>query len=94
LIQADNHLEAGGLLVIRTPLMWKGFYNSYHHIRPYPPKAVLSILPHYKLCKLAYTMRLYPGKGSWSYMRMLLNIMSYFGLLNFKKNHYVMVLQK
>lgn len=35
-------LKPGGHLIIRSPLMYPGFYFDIDHIRPYPPEAILS----------------------------------------------------
>lgn len=36
--------KPGGYLVIRTPLMWKMFYQDIDHIRPYPPESIMNYL--------------------------------------------------
>jgi hypothetical protein len=33
-----------GYLVIRSPLMWKHFYDDIDHVRPYPPECILNYL--------------------------------------------------
>ena len=40
----DRHLKPGGLLIIRTPLLWDGFYNDLSHIRPYNPHVFIRYL--------------------------------------------------
>lgn len=35
-------LKNGGYLIIRSPLMYPGFYFNIDHIRPYPPESILS----------------------------------------------------
>jgi ubiquinone/menaquinone biosynthesis C-methylase UbiE len=35
-------LKPGGHLIIRSPLMYSGFYFDIDHIRPYPPEAILN----------------------------------------------------
>ncbi len=37
-------LRTGGILVIRTPMLYDGFYDDFTHIKPYHPKAVLHYL--------------------------------------------------
>jgi SAM-dependent methyltransferase len=36
--------QIDGLLVIRTPVLWRGFYDDLTHIRPYNPKVFLRYL--------------------------------------------------
>lgn len=33
----DRVLKLGGILVIRSPMPWFGFYGTFDHIKPYPP---------------------------------------------------------
>ena len=33
----DRVLKLGGILVIRSPMPWFGFYETFDHIKPYPP---------------------------------------------------------
>lgn len=37
-------LKLGGIVVMRTPMMHKFFYNELTHIRPYPPSAITTLL--------------------------------------------------
>jgi len=37
----DEMLVPGGLLIIRTPLLWDGFYDDLTHIRPYNPSVLI-----------------------------------------------------
>lgn len=39
-------LAIGGVLIIRTPLLWKHFYDDFTHVKPYYPNALLSYLCH------------------------------------------------
>lgn len=32
----------GGRLIVRSPLMWKHFYDDIDHVRPYPPESFIS----------------------------------------------------
>jgi hypothetical protein len=36
--------KKNGICIIRSPLMWKNFYNDIDHIRPYPPESVMGYL--------------------------------------------------
>jgi len=40
----DEMLVPGGLLIIRTPLLWDGFYDDLTHIRPYNPSVLIRYL--------------------------------------------------
>lgn len=33
-------VNAGGRLIVRSPLMWRYFYADIDHVRPYPPEAI------------------------------------------------------
>ena len=35
-----HSVNLGGRLIIRSPLMWDGFFYDIDHIRPYPPEAI------------------------------------------------------
>ncbi|MCB2231396.1 class I SAM-dependent methyltransferase [bacterium] len=43
LIEIDRVLAPDGVLVISTPMVWKGFYSDLSHVRPYNP----GVLTHY-----------------------------------------------
>jgi SAM-dependent methyltransferase len=38
-----DRLKVGGHLIIATPLMWARFFNDFDHVRPYHPRAILSV---------------------------------------------------
>jgi len=40
----DELLKPNGLLIIRTPLLWRGFYDDLSHIRPYNPPVFIRYL--------------------------------------------------
>lgn len=44
LSEFDRILMPNGILVIRAPLLWKGFYSTLTHIKPYNPEAILRYL--------------------------------------------------
>jgi len=64
----DSLLKPGGLLIIRTPLLWDGFYDDLSHIRPYNPavliryltgnnfqqKSFMNISSNYKVVRIIY----------------------------------------
>lgn len=37
-------LKPKGIFVLRSPLLWSGFYNNLTHLKPYPPKAITRYL--------------------------------------------------
>jgi len=38
--EMDRVLRPGGVLVIRSPCLWSGFYDNLTHVRPYHPQAI------------------------------------------------------
>jgi len=42
--QIDRVLKPGGILVLRGPMMWSGFWDDLTHIRPYPPGVIMKYL--------------------------------------------------
>ena len=44
LSEFDRVLNPGGILLIRSPLLWDGFYSDLTHIRPYNPEAIIHYL--------------------------------------------------
>ena len=49
LSEMDRVLKKGGVLCIRTPLLYSDFYSDFTHIKPYHPKAILHYLKSYNL---------------------------------------------
>lgn len=37
-------LKKGGIFVLTTPVMWRGFYNDFTHIRPYYAQSIIRYL--------------------------------------------------
>ena len=69
-------LKPGGILVIRAPLLWSGFYDNLTHIKPYSPQAISrylvetapdttypSINPKYKQIGLHWRYRWFEKNG-------------------------------
>lgn len=44
LYEFDRVLKVGGVIVLKTPLMYGRFFNDLTHIRPYPPEAIMDYL--------------------------------------------------
>jgi len=44
LTEIDRVLRVNGILCLRTPLLHKGFYNDFTHIKPYNPEAIIYYL--------------------------------------------------
>jgi ubiquinone/menaquinone biosynthesis C-methylase UbiE len=44
LYEFDRILKPGGVIVIKTPLMYGRFFNDLTHIRPYPPESIMDYL--------------------------------------------------
>jgi ubiquinone/menaquinone biosynthesis C-methylase UbiE len=44
LSEFDRVLVPKGVLVIRAPLLWYGFYSNLTHVKPYNPEAILHYL--------------------------------------------------
>lgn len=93
-----------GIIVIRTPLLYNGFYSDLTHIRPYNPEAIIHYLQpssqrtlnqiseEYKVLYLKY--RYIPIKVKIKYLNALFNILNRWGFPWIKKNGYMLVLQK
>jgi SAM-dependent methyltransferase len=39
--EVDRVLKKNGVFVLSTPLLWKGFYNDFTHVKPYNPQSIL-----------------------------------------------------
>ena len=99
--QIDKKLVAGGTLIIRAPQMWKGFYDEPTHVKPYPPCAVIKELPNYRVERLVYSSGYRVGRlvhpcqpKIAGYFTVLMKICSYLGVFFFRKDIYILVLQK
>lgn len=46
LTEINRVLKKGGLLVISTEMVTKRFWNTFSHIKPYPPTAIKKLLRH------------------------------------------------
>ena len=104
LSELDRVLAPGGILVIRTPLLWSRFYADLSHVKPYPPEAILSYLRPsrqrtFKQISIDYQLKYF----KWRYQSLDLRlkplnafffILSRWGFPWLKRNGYLMVLKK
>jgi len=44
LYEFDRVLKKGGVIVLKSPLMYSRFYQDLTHIRPYPPESIMDYL--------------------------------------------------
>jgi len=42
--EIDRLLKPGGIFVLQTPVLHRGFYNDFTHIKPYHPEAIMHYL--------------------------------------------------
>ena len=93
--EVSRVLKKRGILVIRSPLFWSGFYDNLTHIKPYPPRAITRYLVEdapdttYPRIKSRYQK----VALHWRYQSILPVIYS-LGIHSFKKNGYLLVLKK
>lgn len=93
--EASRVLKKNGILVIRTPLLWDGFYNNLTHIKPYNPDAIMRYLVHTSPDTTFPHIKTKFKKVAlhWRY-RSLFNILYRFGIHRMKKDGYMLVLRK
>jgi len=60
-------LKKNGILVIRTPIIYNGFYDDFTHIKPYHPKALLHYLTTYERSEQT---TLTPIKGKFKVLKL------------------------
>jgi SAM-dependent methyltransferase len=54
-------LKVGGRAVIFSPLMHRGFYDDFDHIKPYPPDAIRQLL-----CRRPYQVQPFSIRGRYT----------------------------
>jgi len=104
LSEFDRVLKNGGILIIRSPLLWKGFYSDLTHIRPYNPEAIIHYLtpsnqrslPHisqtYEVLALKWRYR--PLQVRNKYLNAMFNILNRWGFPWLQRNGYMLVMRK
>jgi len=60
-------LKKDGILIIRTPMLYNGFYDDFTHIKPYHPKALLHYLTTYEKSEQT---TLTPIKGKFKVLKL------------------------
>jgi ubiquinone/menaquinone biosynthesis C-methylase UbiE len=105
LSEFNRVLKNNGILIIRTPLMWKGFYSDFTHIKPYNPFAIVryfspssqrtleNISENFMVLELKY--RYQPlNFFNIKLINKLLRGLNKWGFPWIKKNGYMLVLKK
>jgi len=100
----DRVLTPGGILAIRSPLLWNGFYSDLTHIRPYNPEAVIHYLTasnqrtleqisvNYEIVFLKWRYKRLDLKNK--YLNAILNILNRWGFPWLQKNGYMLIMKK
>lgn len=98
-------LKKNGVFVLSTPILWKGFYNDFTHIKPYNPESIVRYLvndgqdkslPDIKgeFKKIDFYWRFrpihLPGKVGY----LMGNYLYQYGIRSFQKDAYTLVLRK
>ena len=94
----------GGILVIRSPLLWDKFYSDLTHIRPYNPEAIIHYLTPSSQRTLkqisqsfevvALRWRYKPLRIGNRYFDAMFNILNRWGFPWIQKNGYMLVMKK
>jgi len=104
LSEFDRVLGKGGILIIRSPLLWKGFYSDLTHVRPYNPDSIIHYLmpsnqrtlahisQSYKIIDLRWRYR--PLYTKNKYLNAIFNVLNRWGFPWVERNGYMLVMQK
>ncbi len=98
-------IKKDGVLVLSTPILWKGFYNDFTHIKPYNPESILRYLTYgsrdktltdirSKFTKIDFYWRYRPISFPGRIGYLISNYLYQFGFHSWKKDAYTMVLRK
>lgn len=104
LCEFNRIIEKGGMLVIRSPLLWDGFYSDLTHIRPYNPDVIIHYLTPSEQCTLEHISnnfeviylkwRYRPLQFKNKYLYVICNILNRWGFPWILKNGYMLVMRK
>jgi len=104
LSEFDRVLKDGGTLIIRSPLLWKGFYSDLTHIRPYNPAAIIHYLTpsnqrslqhisqNYEVLALKWRYR--SLRVGTKYLNAMFNMLNRWGFPWLQGNGYMLVMRK
>lgn len=104
LSECDRVLAPQGILVIRSPLLWWGFYSDLTHIRPYNPDVIIryftpweqhtlqQIGTNYKVLYLKW--RYDPVRTKVKLFDRVFSLLNRWGFPWLKKTGYMLVMQK
>jgi len=98
-------LKKGGVFVLSTPILWKGFYNDFTHIKPYLPESIIRYLVNDgqdktlsdikgRFEKIDFYWRFRPLNFPGKFGYLLSNYLYQFGFHLWKKDAYTMILKK
>lgn len=95
LSEIDRVLRVGGVVVLRSPLLWSGFFDDFSHVKPYNPSAILRYMVGDGTNKTLGKIR---GKYEklaliWRY-KPVLDILYPLGVRSSEKNGYLLALKK
>jgi len=104
LSECNRVLEPEGIIVVRSPLLWDGFYSDLTHIRPYNPEAIMHYLfpsnqRTFKQISNSYEMlhlrwRYKPIRFKNVYLDEFFRGLNKWGFPWFRKNGYMFVIKK
>jgi len=105
LCEVSRVLKKGGIFVLSTPILWKGFYNDFTHIKPYNPESILRYLvddgqnkslsdikARFEKIDFYWRFRIINFPSRFGYL--LANFLYQFGLHSLTRDAYTLVLKK
>jgi len=104
LTELDRVLCCGGILIIRSPLLWSEFYSDLTHVRPYNPTSITHYLIHsnqrtlkriswdYEVMHLKWRYK--PLQIRLKYLRTVVNSPNRWGFPWLQKNGYMLIMRK
>ena len=98
LSEFNRVLAPDGILVIRSPLLWDGFYSDLTHIRPYNPDVIIHYLTPLVQCTLEHIsddFKVIYLKWRYAPLRVgSIYLSNRWGFPWLKKNGYMLVMRK